>query len=144
MGNIFSHSIISTTCIVKYKQPIMFYLGKPLKNRFGRTFNTRSSGPWIIGNVSDTQLYGLIGGHIKPEDFPEPEKEVYKRAFQTQQNDNAHRSESSSANFRQICVFPAPPIPQTRKHLLGRDTWRGEKNPRSLSRQSSHPVKSAL
>jgi hypothetical protein len=121
----------------------MFYPGKPLKNRFGRTFNTRSSGLWIICNVSDTQLYGFGGGRIKPEDFPEPEKEVYKRAFQTQQNDNAHRSESSSANFRQICVFPAPPIPHIRK-LLGRDTSRGEKNTRSLSRQSSRPVKRAL
>src|ERR1700729_4133311 len=133
MGYIFSHPVISTTCIVKYKQPIMFYLGKPLKNRFGRMFNTRSLGIWIIGNVLHTQFYGLSGGCIKPEDFPEPEKEVYKRAFQTQQNNNAHRSKSSSANFRQICVFPAPPIPQTRKHLLGRDILRGEKNPRSLS-----------
>ena len=144
MWNIFSHSLVSTTCIVKYKQPIMFSLGKPLKNRFGRTFNTRSSGLWIIGNVSHTQFYGLSGGSIKPEDFPEPEKEVYKRAFQTQQNNHAHRSESSSANFRQIWVFPAPPIPQIKKHLLGRDTSRREKNPRSFSRQSSRPVKSAL
>jgi hypothetical protein len=93
---------------VKYKQPIMFYLEKPLKNRFGRMFNARSSGPWIIRNVLDTQLYGLSGGCIKPEDFPEPEKEVYKRAFQPQQmatlTDLNHPPQTSgkSASFQRL------------------------------------------
>src|ERR1700730_6890009 len=77
---------------------------------------SRCSSFGISSNRLIAKLDRLVVRRINPKYFPEsqPTGECMRNV-----NENCtYRSEFSSVNFRQICVFPMPPIPYSRKDFL--------------------------
>src|ERR1700728_1724119 len=72
----------------------------------------------ISSNGLKAKIDCLVVGSVDPEYFPEPQ--LMNKYMHNISEICAHRSEFSSVNFRQICVFPMPPIPYSRKDFLRR------------------------
>src|ERR1700728_221815 len=70
----------------------------------------------ISGNRLKAKIDRLVVRCVNPKYSPKPQptNECMHNISET----CTHRSEFSSANFRQICVFPMPPIPYNRKDFL--------------------------
>jgi len=104
---------------------------------------SRYTGFGTSSNGLKAKIDRLVVGRVDPEYFPEPQlmnelmRNVHERC--------THRSEFSSMNFRQICVFPMPPIPYSKKDFLRWDPSDSVlKKARSFVKWSLRPVKCGL
>src|SRR5277367_6752527 len=70
----------------------------------------------ISSNGLKAKIDRLVVSSVDPEDFPEPQ--LTNECMRNVNVRCTHRSEFSSINLRQICVFPIPPIPYSRKEFL--------------------------
>src|SRR5277367_179412 len=77
---------------------------------------SRCTGFGISSNGLKAKIDRLVVGHVDPEYFPE--SQLMNECMHNISGICAYRSEFSSVNFRQICVFPMPPIPYSRKDFL--------------------------
>src|ERR1700728_3527930 len=77
---------------------------------------SRSSSFGVSSNCLIAKLDRIVVRCVNPKRFPEPQP---TNEYMRNVNEKCtHRSEFSSVNFRQICVFPIPPIPYSRKDFL--------------------------
>src|ERR1700721_4169702 len=77
---------------------------------------SRCAGFRTPSNGLKAKIYRLVVGRVDPEYFPEPQ--LMNECMRNVNERGTHRSEFSSVNFRQICVFPMPPIPYSKKDFL--------------------------
>src|SRR6202021_438373 len=101
--------------IVENEKPIRIQLGKPM-NDGCHILYTRCTEFRISSNDLKAKIDRLVVGRVDPEYFPEPQ--LMNECMRNINERRTHRSEFSSVNFRQICVFPTPPIPYSRKDFL--------------------------
>src|ERR1700730_7026576 len=77
---------------------------------------SRCSSFGISSNCLIAKLDRLVVRRVNPKYSPEPQPT--NECIRNVNERCTHRSEFSSVNFRQICVFPMPPIPYSRKDFL--------------------------
>src|SRR6202035_4046790 len=79
---------------------------------------SRCSSLGISSNCLKAKMDRLVVRRINPKYFLEPQP--MNECMCNVNEKCTHISEFSSVNFKQICVFPMPPIPYSRKDFLRR------------------------